>query len=105
MIEYKIKVEELGVEGATGEIIMQVYNYIERVQKMKEAGMVADPDKGMEAMACALAMAKKQCISVDVTIYDKNFKDIEELSFYKEGSEIVNYVVGIISNGIPIKKT
>jgi hypothetical protein len=109
MIEHKIIVEEIVVDGKlidgpTGTIVMVVNNYIERLQKMKEAGMTGDPAKAMESLAGAIEMAEKQCVKIDVKIGDKTFDSLEALSYFKEGTDIINYVIGIVSNGIPLKK-
>lgn len=97
-------------EGFSGEILLNVPSYKERMALLKGLGVKMGPD-GATSMDDQLEMAEKMLakfstlvLKVDLKYEDQVFTDIEELSYYKEGQDVIQELQGVLTNGLTLGK-
>lgn len=97
-------------KGFSGTITLNVPSYKERMSLLKGIGMKLGPE-GVTASDDQLEMAEKMLekfstlvLKVDLKYGDQEFSDLEELSYYKEGQEVINELQNVLTTGLSLGK-
>jgi hypothetical protein len=94
------------VEGMSGEVILAVPTYKERSAYLKE---MAKLKSGEEVDSAGLAsflydLAVKHLVSFKVELENQMFDSLDELEYYKEGSEFIQSVGLAVVTGVSLGK-
>jgi len=84
-----------------GEIEVEMMTYQERLGTAKAIGLV-DDDNALDKSDEIIALVAKRVKSVDVKAGDIEIKSLDELGYYKEGSDIINDIGRLVMQGIPL---
>jgi hypothetical protein len=95
------------VEGMSGEVVLLVPMYKERAAYLKEMSKLKSGD---EVDGAALAgflydLAVKHVVSFNVSFDGMSFDKIDELEYYKEGSEFIQQVGLAVVTGVSLGKS
>jgi hypothetical protein len=109
---YKPKLERDGEAVVTGEVIIELLSYDERLQILLESSFDAD-EQGIgknknivKYMLKMSALAQKHIKSVNLTRADGHrYLCVEDLLYCKDGGEILQEVGSAIANGITMGKS
>lgn len=107
MKEFKLDVTKIAgmgkFDGISGHLIIKVPSMKERLAMMKDSE-IKSSNVGMDEVV-KLMEASALCVSsVDVDYLGEKYTSFEDLGYYEFGSVIVNYVSGVVMNGIPLGK-
>lgn len=95
-------------EGFEGHIKIKLLNYKERMELTKELGLKVTAN-GVESDMLAIAekmsaRAKDYVTEVKLKFGDVEFSDLEELSYYKEGNDVLQELMNVMMNGMSLGK-
>lgn len=94
-----------------GTIKVRVPSYKERVGLMKELNIKfnsngsLDLSEGVDLFGLLADKIEQFVVAVDLKCGKHNFSSIEDLSYYAEGSEVVNELIAVLMNGMSLGKS
>lgn len=100
----KIKtVDDLEVNNPfKGYVEIQIPTYKERLDIVKGLDFDDKKQNGADAGKKVIDLVIKHVKSVSLQYGEEKITDLDELSYYKEGTELINGISAIIIQGIPL---
>ena len=90
-------------ESFEGIVKVDLPTYKERIDLVKQIGTDITEANAINKAGDILKLVEKHVVSVDLTHANgAKFKSLDDLGYYKEGSEIVNELGMVVLNGIPL---
>lgn len=96
-------------EKFVGVVKLKVPNYYERVKLVQtmqvgiKGGELTSEDQ-LGSVLKMLDIAKTHVVSIDLACEGMKLNSLEELSYFAEGTEMINELAGVVLSGIPLGK-
>lgn len=111
MKEFILKAEDLEVKGFEGEVTLSLPSYKERMKVLKSLNFNLDSkgevSKNTDIVGAAekiFDIAAKYCKDVNLVYEETELSSIDDLSYFQEGSEVIQHIGNIIINGVSLGK-
>lgn len=98
----------MGVDGElydspfSGTVKVEIPTYKERLAIIKEMGVDKAEDAGIDSALGLINLVEKRVVSVNLKIGKESITSLDELSYYKEGSDIINDLGKVMISGISL---
>lgn len=101
---YTKKIEN---EKFSAEITVRIPKYMERIKLIKEVNFAISSDgkleqNSLDSIEKMAEIALKYIEKISIKVGQNEFSNLSDLEYYQEYSEIVNEVIVIVLNGIPL---
>jgi len=95
-------------QGWSGSVTLKVPTYKDRLKMAQQLGiskdLMNDPDKQMALADTLFSKVEEHVSKVDLKWGDEEFKSLEELGYFEEGTEVVNELAACLCQGISLGK-
>ncbi len=110
---YKPQLQKDDKPVFSGEVVIQLPRYAERMMLLKSINFKASGDgkvdfagDQIDSLVRMIGIAEKHVLSVNVTRVEDGyeFKSIEDLEYDKDGSELINEIANVVISGVKMGK-